>query len=68
MKMIWETENQKPLSIIIDRKLNFNDYITSIFKKTGWEKLSVLTKERRIFLKNIYRVSIWLLSFGLNVP
>ena len=45
----------KLLGIIIDRKLNFNDYVTSIYEKAG--KLSVLArlsyyvsiKQRRFF-------------------
>ena len=33
--MIWETKNKKLLGIIIDCKLNFNDYVTSIWEKAG---------------------------------
>ena len=33
--IIWETGNKKLLGIIIDRKLNFNDYVASICKKAG---------------------------------
>ena len=54
----WETENQKLLGIIIDRKLNLSDYVTSIYEKAD-KKLSVLArlsyfmsiKQRRILLK-----------------
>ena len=35
--IIWENKNQKLFGIIMNRKLNFNDYITSIWKK-GSEK------------------------------
>ena len=41
--IIWDTENQKLLGIIIDRKLNFNDYVTSTCKKAD-KKLSVLAR------------------------
>ena len=33
--IIWETESRKLLGNVIDRKLNFNDYVTSISKKPG---------------------------------
>ena len=29
----WETENQKLVGIIIDRKLSFSDYVASVCKK-----------------------------------
>ena len=35
--LVWETENQK-LGITIDRKLNINDCVTSICKRS-WEKI-----------------------------
>ena len=41
--IIWENENKKPSLIIIDRKLNFNDYVASICKKAG-KKLPVLAR------------------------
>ena len=53
----------KLLSIIIDRKLNFNDYVTSVWRYVG-KKLSVLArlsyciwvlKKRRILLKNFIK-------------
>ena len=67
--IIWETENQKVLDIIIDRKLNFNDYVTSICKKAR-KKFSVLarfsyymsTKQRillKIFIKSVWFIVLW---------
>ena len=55
---IWESNKQKLLGLDIDRNLNFNDHVFSLFRKAG-NKLSVLArlsnlmsfKQRRILLK-----------------
>ena len=36
---IWESKNQKLLGVIIDRQLNFDEYLISLCKKAG-KKLS----------------------------
>ena len=55
---IWESNKQKLLSVIIDRNLNFDEYVFDLCKKAG-RKLSVLARlsnymsfeERKILLK-----------------
>ena len=55
---IWESNKQKSFGLDIDRNLNFNEHVSSFFRKAG-NKLSVLArlsnfmsfKERRILLK-----------------
>ena len=39
-KKIWESKNQKILGVIIDRELNFDEYLISLCKKAG-KKISV---------------------------
>ena len=60
--MIWETENQKLLGIIIDCKLNFSDYVTSICKKAGKNYLRWLNKEG-LFLKTFIESVNLLIAF-----
>ena len=38
---IWESKNQKLLGVIIDRQLNFDEYLISLWKEAG-KKLSAL--------------------------
>ena len=40
---IWESKNQKLLGVIIDRQLNFDEYLISLWKKAG-KKLSALAR------------------------
>ena len=40
---IWESSKQKLLGLVIDRDLNFNEYYSSLCKKTG-RKLSILSR------------------------
>ena len=55
---IWESKNQKLLEVIIDRQLNFDEYLISLFKKAG-KKLSALARltnlisleQRKILMK-----------------
>ena len=55
---IWESKNQKLLEVIIDRQLNFDEYLISLFKKSG-KKLSALARlanfisleQRKILMK-----------------
>ena len=55
---IWESNKQKLLGVVIDRNLNFNEYVFDLCKKAG-RKLSVLARlsnymsfeERKILLK-----------------
>ena len=55
---IWESSKQKLLGVVIDRDLNFNEYVYSLCKKAG-RKLSVLSRlsnlmsfqQRRLLLK-----------------
>ena len=55
---IWESNKQKLLGLDIDRNLNFNEHVSSFYRKAG-NKLSVLArlsnfmnfKQRRILLK-----------------
>ena len=39
----WERKNQKLLGVIIDRQLNFDEYLTSLCQKAG-KKLSALAR------------------------
>ena len=39
----WESSKQKLLRFVIDRDLNFNEYVSSLCKKAG-RKLSVLSR------------------------
>ena len=32
---IWESPKQKLLGVVIDRNLNFNEYVSSLFRKDG---------------------------------
>ena len=56
---IWEGSKQKLLGVVIDRDLNFNEYVSSLCKKAG-RKLSVLSRlsnlmsfqQRRFLLKS----------------
>ena len=56
---IWESSKQKLLGVVIDRDLNFNEYVSSLCKKAG-RKLSVLSRlsnlmsfqQRRLLLKS----------------
>ena len=40
---IWESKNQKLLGVIIDRQLNFDEYLISLYKKAR-KKLSALAR------------------------
>ena len=40
---IWESKNQKLLGVIIDRQLNFDEYLISLWQKAG-KKLSALAR------------------------
>ena len=56
---IWESPKQKLLVVVIDRNLNFNEYVSSLCRKAG-KKLSALArlshfmslKQRRILMKS----------------
>ena len=55
---IWESDKQKLLGVVIDRNLNFDEYVFDLCKKAG-RKLSVLARltnymsfeKKRILLK-----------------
>ena len=40
---IWESKKQKLLGVVIDRNLNFDEYVFELYKKAG-RKLSVLAR------------------------
>ena len=70
---IWESPKQKLLGVVIDRNLNFNDYVSSLCRKAG-KKLSALARlshfvslKQEDFDEILYRSTIWLLSTGLDV-
>ena len=56
---IWESSKQKLLGVVIDRDLNFNEYVSSLCKKAD-RKLSVLSRlsnlrsfqQRRLLMKS----------------
>ena len=56
---IWESPKKKLLGVVIDRNLNFNEYVSSLCTKAG-KKLSALArlshflslKQRRILMKS----------------
>ena len=66
---IWESKTQKLLGAKIDRTLNFDEHVRSLWKKAG-RKLSVLfrlssymnVKQKRTLMK-----LIWILSISLDV-
>ena len=71
---IWESSKQKLLGAVIDRDLNFNEYVSSLCKKAG-RNLSVLSKlsnlmsfqQRRLLMEIVCRSPVWILSISLDV-
>ena len=59
---IWESNKQKLLCVVLDRNLNFDEYVFDLCKKAG-RKLSVLTRlsnymnfeKRKILLKEFVK-------------
>ena len=71
---IWESNKQKLLGLDIDRNLNFNDHVSSLCRRAG-NKVSVLARLSNIksfkqtySFENFYRISLWILSFPMDVP
>ena len=62
--IFWEIENQKLSGIIIERILNFNDYVASICKNAG-KKLSVLARLSENTFEKVFKITI--LYLGLDV-
>ena len=48
---IWESLKQKPLAIVINRDLSFNEYVSSLCKK-AYRKLFVLSRLSNIIICN----------------
>ena len=70
---IWESNKQKLLGVVIDRNLNFDEYVFDLCKKAG-RKLSILARlsnymsfeKRKILLKAF--VESWILPINMDVP
>ena len=73
-KKIWESNKQKLLGLDIDRNLNFSDHVSSLCRRAG-NKFSVLARlsnfesfKQTYSFENFYRISLWILSFPMDVP
>ena len=64
---IWGSSKQKLLGVAIDRDLNFNEYVSSLYKKAG-RKLPVLSRfsTKKTFTEIICRIPVWILSISLE--
>ena len=59
----------------MEKNLNFNEYMSSVYKKAG-KKLSVYArlsnfmsiKQRRVLMKSFIELQFRYLSFNMNVP
>ena len=71
---IWDSSKRKLLGVLVDRDLNFNEYVFSLCKKAG-RKISVLSRlsnlmsfqQRRLLIKVIVEAQFGLLSISLDV-
>ena len=60
---IWESQCEKLLGLIVDKKLNFDLHLRTLCKKVN-QKVSALARIVRILP---FRISVFLLSLGLDV-
>ena len=71
---IWESKNEKLLGLIIDRNLNFDNYVITSCKKAD-RKLSALSRisnymsfeKKKNSFKSICGIPVWVLPTNLDV-
>lgn len=74
LKKIWGSKKQKLLDVENGRTLCFDEYIASLCKNAGnkWSVLARLsnvmcTNNKKSFDESIYWITVWLLTFNLDV-
>ena len=70
---IWESRKQKLHDLVIDSSLNFDLYVSSLCEKAGRKFISTMVEfyesnSKTNISDNVYRITVELLLFGLNVP
>ena len=71
---IWESAKQILWSVEIDQSLSFDKYVSSFYKKARKIVcISIIVQfyefnSKTSINENIYRISVRILSFGLDVP
>ena len=73
---IWESKNEQLLGLTVDRNLNFDDHVFSLYKKTG-RKLSTLSrisncmnfekKKKKNSFKSICGITVWVLPINRDI-